>query len=160
MNTPQQIAKNLRDAYNGGNWAGVNLRDTLKDVTWQQAITKIGNLNTIAMLVFHINYYVDAALSVLKGHPLNASDKYSFDLEPVNSGEDWQKLVAYVFSQAEAMASEIEQLDEARLSDVFADANYGTYFRNMMGVVEHAHYHLGQIVLIKKLINEGEKRIS
>src|SRR5690242_3458378 len=107
MNTPKQIAKSLRDLYNGGNWTGVSLKDGLKDVSWKQAIAKVGNLNTIAMLVFHINYYVDAALSVLQGHPLKASDKYSFDLQPLTSEEDWQKLVGHVFSQAELMAEEI-----------------------------------------------------
>ena len=60
MNTPKQIAKCLRDVYGGQNWTAVNLKDTLKDVSWQQAIGKVDNLNTIAMLVFHINYYVDA----------------------------------------------------------------------------------------------------
>ena len=29
---------------------------------------------------------------------------------------------------------------------------YGTYYRNFHGLIEHAHYHLGQIVLIKKLV--------
>ena len=33
---------------------------------------------------------------------------------------------------------------------------YGNYFRNLTGIIEHLHYHLGQIVLIKKLIAEGK----
>ena len=156
MTTPQQVAKNLRDTYAGNNWTGVNLKNTLEGVSWQQAVAKVDDLNTIAMLVFHINYYVDAALSVLQGRPLNASDKYSFDLQPVTSEEDWQKLVGHVFSQAELMAEEIEKLDERKLAEIFGDEKYGTYFRNLMGVVEHAHYHLGQIVIIKKMLNEGK----
>lgn len=157
MNTPKLIAKNIRDFYNGGNWTGVNLKETLKDVTWEQAITKVDSLNTIAMLVFHINYYVNAVLGVLQNGPLKASDKYSFDMQPVTSDDDWQKLVADVFSQAEVLASHIEKLDENKLGEVFAEEQYGTYFRNLMGVVEHAHYHLGQIVIIKKLIAEEKK---
>ena len=157
MNTPKQIAKCLRDVYGGQNWTAVNLKDTLKDVSWQQAIAKVDNPNTIAMLVFHINYYVDAQLSVLQGRPLKASDKYSFDLQPITSDADWQKLIGHVFSQAEIFAQEIEKLDETKLFEVFADPKYGDYFRNLMGVVEHAHYHLGQIVIIKKMLNEGKK---
>jgi hypothetical protein len=157
MNTAQQIAKNLRDAYGGENWTGVNLKNTLKGVTWQQANAKVDNLNTIAMLVFHINYYVDAALSVLQGHPLKASDKYSFDLQPITSDAEWQKLIGHVFSQAELLAVETEKLNDSKMFEVFADPRYGNYFRNLMGVVEHAHYHLGQIVIIKKMLNEGDK---
>jgi hypothetical protein len=156
MSLTKQIAKNLRDLYNGQNWTGVNLKDTLNGVTWQQAIAKVANLNTIAMLVFHINYYVDAALSVLQGHPLKASDKYSFDLQPITSDSDWQRLIGHVFSQAELLAEEIEKLEDSKLQEVFSDAKYGSYFRNIMGVVEHAHYHLGQIVIIKKMLNEGK----
>lgn len=155
MNTSQLIAKNLRDLYYGKNWTGVNLTDTLKDISWQEAIARKDDLNTIAMLVFHINYYVDAVLNVLKGDPLKASDKYSFDLPPVTSEEEWQKLVAYVFTQGEGLAAEIEKLDDSRLPQVFADEKYGTYFRNLIGVIEHAHYHLGQIVIIKKMIKKN-----
>ncbi|HAI83731.1 MAG TPA: DUF1572 domain-containing protein, partial [Chitinophagaceae bacterium] len=28
----------------------------------------------------------------------------------------------------------------------------GTYYRNILGLIEHTHYHLGQIALIKKII--------
>ena len=157
MNTPEQIAKNLRDAYSGNNWTGVNLKKALEGVTWQQAISKVDSLNSIAMLLYHINYYVDAALAVLQGNPLTASDKYSFDMQPVTSEGDWQKLIGHVFSQAELFAQEIEKLDESKMFETFADPRYGNYFRNLMGVVEHAHYHMGQIVIIKKMLNEGKK---
>jgi len=32
------------------------------------------------------------------------------------------------------------------------NGKYGNYFRNIVGVIEHIHYHLGQIVLIKKIL--------
>jgi hypothetical protein len=34
----------------------------------------------------------------------------------------------------------------------FGDPKYGSYYRNLHGIVEHTHYHLGQIVLVKKII--------
>jgi hypothetical protein len=30
------------------------------------------------------------------------------------------------------------------------EEKYGSVLRNIMGVIEHTHYHLGQIVLLKK----------
>lgn len=156
MTTPQQLAKQLKDVYFGGNWTGVNLKDTLADIHWQQAVTKVSTLNTIASLVFHINYYVDAVIKVLHGEPLKANDQFSFDLKPVNSEDDWQKLVARVFAQAEKLAAGIESLDEQKLFEVFQDQKYGNYYRNISGIIEHAHYHLGQIVLIRKLLNESK----
>ncbi|HHH49569.1 MAG TPA: DUF1572 domain-containing protein, partial [Saprospiraceae bacterium] len=51
--TPQ-IAKHFSTFHFGGNWTDVNLRDTLEDVTWQQATTQVYSFNTIATLVFHL----------------------------------------------------------------------------------------------------------
>jgi hypothetical protein len=88
----------------------------------------------------------------LEGEPLNASDKYSFDLSPILSQEDWEILVNKTFTDAENFANLIEQLPESKLWDDFSDKKYGNYYRNLNGIIEHIHYHLGQIILIKKII--------
>jgi hypothetical protein len=33
-----------------------------------------------------------------------------------------------------------------------ADEQYGTWQRNLEAVIEHSYYHLGQIILIRKMI--------
>jgi len=152
MTIMKQLAKNFRDLYFGGNWTAVNVKDTLAGVSWEQATRKVDDLNTIAALVFHSGYYVTAVLKVFKGEPLKASDKFAFDLEPITSEEDWQKLVSRVFAEAEEFASQIEQLDERVLFETFQQEKYGNYFRNIVGIIEHTHYHLGQIVLLKKML--------
>ena len=75
MNLSSQIAKHLREVYFGGNWTSSNLKDNLTDVSWQQATTPIYSLNTIATLVYHLSYYVNAVSKVLQGQALNARDK-------------------------------------------------------------------------------------
>lgn len=47
-------------------------------------------------------------------------------------------------------------MPDQKLEEVFVEEKYGTYLRNIEGVIEHSYYHLGQISLIKKLIEEGE----
>jgi hypothetical protein len=155
MNSVKQIAKHFRDVYFGGNWTSTSLKYALEGITWEQATTKVGSLNSIAALVFHINYYVNPVLKVLEGHELNASDKFSFDLPAITSNADWQKLVTKVFAEAELFAAQIEKLNEDILFEDFADAKYGNYYRNLHGIIEHTHYHLGQISLIKKILNEN-----
>src|SRR4051794_40353565 len=93
MSLTKQIAKHFREIHFRGNWTSVNLKETLADVTWQQATTQVHSFNTIAALVYHIHYYVNAVLEVLQGKPLHASDKYSFDLPPILSQQDWEKLL-------------------------------------------------------------------
>lgn len=157
MNLTAQIAKFLRDVHFGGNWTWVNLKDTLADVTWQQATTKVHSFNTIAALVYHMNYYIDAASKVLQGGPLDAHDKYAFAHPPIQSQEDWEKMLEKTWTDAENFARLIEQFPESRLLETFVEEKYGTYYRNLHGIIEHFHYHLGQIVLIKKLLLNNEE---
>jgi hypothetical protein len=152
MNLTAQIAKHFREIYFGGNWTSSNLKDNLAGVTWQQATTTVYSFNTIATLVYHINYYVSAVLKVLQGEALDASDKYSFNLPAILSQNDWEKLLNKMWSDAENFAQLVEQLPEDKLWEDFTDKKYGNYYRNFHGIIEHSHYHLGQIVLIKKIL--------
>ena len=145
------LSKHLREVYFGGNWTSVNLRDSLSNVTCQQAITKFHSLNTILALVYHINYYIMAVTKVLQDEPLSASDKFSFDHPQIQSEEEWQNLLDNTWEGAEKFATLIEQLPDSKLWQNFEDGKYGNYYRNLHGLIEHTHYHLGQIVLIKKL---------
>ncbi len=156
MNLSQQTAKHFRDVFTGGNWTSVNLKETLSGVDWQLATTTVHSLNTIAALVYHIHYYVQAVLNVLNGNPLEASDKFSFDVPAIHNQEDWDQLVATTLANAEQFAVLVEQLPENRFQEVFVNEKYGNYHRNIYGIIEHTHYHLGQIVLIKKILQQGK----
>src|SRR5688572_29318630 len=154
MNLPQQIAKHFREVYFGDNWTDVNLKDSLADVTWEEATTQIYACNTIATLVFHMNWYVARVIQVLQGNTLEGHDKDSFAHPPVQSPENWAALQATAFADAENFASQIEQLPASKLEETFFHEKYGNYYRNIHGIIEHNHYHLGQIVLLKKILRQ------
>lgn len=156
MSLTKQIAKHFREVHFGGNWTWVNLKDSLADVTWEQATAKVYDFNTIAALVYHVNYFAVAALDVLQGKPLTAHDKYSFDVPAIQSQEEWENLVSKTLKDAESMATLIELLPESKLWENFVDVKYGNYYRNLHGIIEHTHYHLGQIVIIKKVLLQIE----
>lgn len=151
MNTAISLAQHLRHVFFGGNWTTVCLKEHLTNLSWQQATTPVLTLNTIAALTYHIHYYVAAQLRVLQGQPLQASDRFSFDHPPIQSQKDWENLLVKVWSDVETMAQPVEQLPDSMLEEAFADETYGRYYRNIQGMIEHTHYHLGQIVLTKKL---------
>src|SRR5687768_11559588 len=125
MNLPAQIARHFREVHFGGNWTSSDLKTNLADVTWQQATTQVYSFNTIAALTYHMNYFVAAVLKVLQGGPLDAHDKYSFDLPPVRSQEDWEKLLNKTWADAENFASLVKKLPEPKLWKNFSDKNMG-----------------------------------
>lgn len=155
MSITKQIAKHFRDVHFGGNWTCSNLKENLADVSWQQATTKINSFNTIVALTYHINYFVDAALKVLEGKELDSKDEFSFDHPPITCKEDWEKLRDKCFTDAEKFVALVAQLPESKLWEDFTDKKYGNYYRNLHGIIEHSHYHLGQIALIKKMVLQG-----
>ncbi|MBL7901038.1 MAG: DUF1572 domain-containing protein [Bacteroidia bacterium] len=154
MNASQQLAKHLREIHFGGNWTCSNLKDHLSSLNWSLSLQQVQNLNSIATLTVHSSYYVKVLKEVLEGKPLNSKDEYSFQLPLIQSQQDWENLLETIWKNAEETASLLEQMPEEKLYDHFTEEKYGNYFRNIIGIVEHLHYHLGQIVLIKKLIQK------
>jgi uncharacterized damage-inducible protein DinB len=158
MNPTSLIAKQLEDFHFGGNWTAVNMRETLGDLNWQEATQKIGSLHSISELVYHINYFIRVVNRVMQGHPLEGNDAVSFDCPPVNSQADWEALKEKSWEDARTFSALAAKLPEARLEELLGDKKYGTYQRNLNGIIEHSHYHLGQIVLIKKLIRSSSEK--
>lgn len=153
MKKTEFLATRLREVLLNGKWiANTNFKEQILGINWEQATKKVDSLNTIALLTFHLNYYLQGLLQVFNGGPLEIRDKYSFDLPEIKSESDWNKLVDTFLSNAELFASKVEQMDERILDQPFVDEKYGSYYRNIEGVIEHSYYHLGQVSLIRKMI--------
>lgn len=155
MHSTEQIAQHFQQVFFGGNWTTVNVKDTLSGTGWQVATHQLPSFNTIAALTYHIGYYVSAVTDVLKGGPLTAHDRYSFDVPAIPSQEAWDSLVNKTLGNAMVLAELIAQLPDDALPASFTDEKYGTYHRNLLGIIEHTHYHLGQIVVLKKMIEQA-----
>lgn len=154
MNSSKQLAKHLKEIHFGGNWTLSNLKDQLSDISWEEALKKPHSLNSIATLNFHINYFIKALIDVLEGRKLDSKDELSFDHPEINNQADWNNMLTEIWKDAELCIQLVEEFPNERLSEVFTDEKYGNYYRNILGIIEHSHYHLGQIALIKKLIKE------
>lgn len=154
----KQIAKHFREIHVGVNWTWSNLKDQLADVTWEEATTQIYDLNTIATLTYHINYYIGGVIPVFEGGALAIHDKFAFAAPPIESQEDWEKLYKKVLEDGEKLAGLIEALPESQLWENFTEEKYGNYYRNIHGIIEHSHYHLGQIVVIKKILRQRNEK--
>lgn len=153
MSSTSQLAKRFREVMLDGLWiANTNFKDQLKDISLEQATAKVGSLNTIAMLTFHIDYYIAGLINVFEGGDLEIRDQFSFDLPSIESQEKWEELLHKLWNDSEKFAVLLEQMPDYKMNEVFVDKKYGTYVRNIDGMIEHAYYHLGQITSIKKLI--------
>lgn len=113
MENPKQLASRFREVTLNGKWiANTNYINQLSDINWKQATIKIGSLNTIAALTFHTNYYITGILNVFEDGTLDIRDKYSFDMPPINSEEDWAMLLKDLESNAKKFATHVEGMSD------------------------------------------------
>lgn len=62
------LANRIREVLLSGKWiANTNFKEQLLSVSREQAIQKVGNLNTIALLTFHVNYYLAGLVKAFNG---------------------------------------------------------------------------------------------
>ena len=143
------IAQHLLDVHIGNNWTDVNLSGTLVDVTAQEALTvSPASPNTIAALVHHITYWNRHMIGRMSGVEAAIPTANGFDLPfPL----DWQQLKDDNISSAHELATAIREFDITRLEQPILPG-FSSAYKNLQGTVEHVHYHLGQIVIIKKLL--------
>lgn len=153
MNIAEKFADRLNEVLLTGKWVtGTNLKDELGGLNWKQATAQVDTLNTIALLTFHIHYYLAGVLQVLEGGDLTIRDKYSFDAPPVQNETDWMNLVDRFIRDSERFVELVNAMPDEKLNETFVKKEYGSFARNLDVMIEHAYYHFGQIVLLKKLI--------
>ncbi len=160
MTKSKDLANRLEEVLLNGNWiAKTNIHEQLNKTDWKQAIAKIGNHNSIAELTFHINYYVGGILNVLKGGDLEIRDQYSFEMEDIRSETDWQQLVQSFIENSNSIVKIIPNIPEHQWNEPFVKEEYGSYARNIEGLIEHSYYHFGQISLLLKLTKTDAKMV-
>lgn len=152
MKLTHRIARQFRQFYSEGSPTGSYLKQHVADLSYEQAVAELPGFNSILKLVYHIYYYLAAQLRFLRGEPLDAHDKYSFDHPPIRSQAEWEAFLEKVFADAEEFARRIEQMPEEMLWSTFVKEKYGDWYGNFHVNIEHSYYHLGQIVLLKKLL--------
>ena len=157
MEATAALTNRLKEVLTEGKWVtGTNFKAQIIDMDWKDAVKSIDGLNSVALLTFHIHYYIAGVSQVFEGGTLAISDKYSFDAPPITSEKDWLDLVHRFCLDAENFIQLVEEMPDEKLSEVFVDEKYGTYERNINLMIEHCYYHLGQVLIIKKLVARKE----
>jgi uncharacterized damage-inducible protein DinB len=155
MEHNRELAKRFIDVISNNSWVANNsFKNQLTDLPLEVVLFKYPSLHSIATLAQHVHYYIAGILNVLNGRNLEIKDAFSFDFNPINTEEDWQNILSVFWADAEEFALKVAALPEEKLSDIFVKEEYGTYHFNINTLIEHSYYHLGQIVLLKKLISQ------
>ncbi len=152
MNLLNHIAQHLIDVSYGHNWTEVNIQDTVNDIDFKEAVTRSTfSKNTIASLVHHLAYWNRVMVQRIHGIKVEIPESNGFDVPAINNEAGWQELIKDYMRSADELADAIKQVDKNKLELPILEG-YSSVYKNIQGSVEHIHYHLGQIVMIKKAV--------
>ena len=153
MSESKRISNLYQSIYNGNPWLEVTLADTLKDVTAEQAYRKIKskfkyNLgNCQSSYTMEKKYFED----VCREKQLLTPDHNYFVpvLDPSEAG------LGTIASNSGKITGIMECFFEdfkMLISKKYIQNNNHTYYEHIHGIIQHDVYHLGQIVILKKLL--------
>tara|TARA_Y100000385_G_C13055896_1_gene621930 strand:+ start:594 stop:977 length:384 start_codon:yes stop_codon:yes gene_type:complete len=127
MTTSNQLSNRFKEVMLSGKLiAFTNFKDQLEQVTFKESIKKVNNLNSIAALTFHVDYYIKGVLKVLKGGSLDIKDKYSFNMLKLSSDKDWKDLKTRLIENSEAFTEAIGHVEESKWQTHFEDKKHGS----------------------------------
>ncbi|WP_138431057.1 DinB family protein [Fodinibius saliphilus] len=144
----------LLEQLNGGN-AHVDFNQAVQGITYKQAgISVEGVPHTIWELIEHIRIAQDDILEFCKNpeyEEMEWPDEYWPESSSPNSEVELQASVEKVREGIDEMKSLIRN-SEGELQKVFTHGEGQTLFREAMLIVDHNAYHIGQIVLVRRLL--------
>lgn len=152
MSESKRISNLYQSIYNGNPWLEVNLTNTLQNVTAAQAYKKINpNLNTIWEIVNHLIQWRRNILERMQGEVIKTPDHNYFVpvLDPSEAA--WEQSLQNLAKSQELWNAFFVDFDDADLEKIYVN-NGHTYYEHIHGIIQHDVYHLGQIVILKKML--------
>ncbi|WP_018627359.1 DinB family protein [Niabella aurantiaca] len=154
MKKTEIIAQHLMDVHQGNNWTDVAIAGTIADIDSREAFAPVPfSQNTIGTLLNHIAYWNRVVAERGRGIKPVIAAHNGFEIsEP--APELWEEIKTTLFRSAQELSDVIRGFDEAKLEAPVLPEHSSAY-KNFQGQVEHVHYHLGQIVIIKKYLRSA-----
>ena len=152
MKETARIAKIFSDGYNGNPWIDVTLMGTLKNISAEQAAHKISpKHNSIWEIVNHIISWRNEVFQRVQGKfTIVPADNY---FAPVadTSAVAWKKTLRRLEDEQQKWIVLLAKFNEKDFSKIYEN-NRLSYYEQIIGIIQHDAYHLGQIVLLAKSV--------
>lgn len=146
----EYISKLVNDQYNGDPWIGVSISETLKGVDAAMAAQNIHGLNSIWQIVQHMVCWRETLLRRLEGQDA-PSPADNFIVHVTDPSDHAWKLVLQRLQTSQDSINNFLLEGVTNLYEPPAGSDY-TRYELMEAILQHDAYHLGQIVIIKKML--------
>jgi uncharacterized damage-inducible protein DinB len=149
-NEINRILKLFADLQHGDCWIGNNFKEVLHGVGVDKALQDIsGNTNSIWQLVAHITYWRTSVVNRLTGS--NNPPPFQDFLLPADCNEvTWRQALHDFEAAYHLLRNAIQHFNPDNL-DKPSPKKEQTFYELMLGCLQHDAYHLGQMMLLKKV---------
>jgi uncharacterized damage-inducible protein DinB len=150
----ERISSLIKAIYNGHPWLDVNFTDNLSKLTCQLAGRKAHpRLNSIWEIVEHLVSWRMNVLKRVQGDVIKTPDNNYFAPVTEQSEEAWMATMARFQESQDAWIKFLAQSGDDILEKIYP-VDHKTYYEHIHGIIQHDAYHLGQIVLLTKMLQE------
>ncbi len=153
MRETEQIADQLRRAYEGEAWHGPSLKEILVGVTAQQAAARpVAGAHSIWEIVLHIGAWESIVLRRMGGEVVK-DVSVEVDWPPVRETSEaaWKSTLAALEAGNRRLRAAIAQMTDEQLR-ARVPGKEASFYGELHGIVQHDLYHAGQIALLKKAL--------
>jgi len=145
------ITDQLRRSFDGEAWHGPALMEILGGIDAKTAAARpIPNAHSIWELVLHLAAWERVVTRRLHGEKLTLSDEENFGHIRNTSENAWQEAVQTLRRSHDDLIKAVSSLQESKLIETAPGKDYDVLFM-LLGAVQHAAYHGGQIALLKRV---------
>ncbi len=153
MQEAQRIIRLFEAGYNGSPWIDVNLVDTLQNISAAQALKKITpSSNSIWEITNHIINWRKNVLQRVQGKEIKTPSHNYFVVVKNGTKDEWQKTLEELTLTQTDWITFLKKVKEVDFDRVYAP-NQMNYYEHIQGILQHDAYHLGQIVMLTKLLS-------
>jgi uncharacterized damage-inducible protein DinB len=157
MNTEiLRLAEEMKEAYEGNPWFGRNAKQLLAEVDEAMAFEKLASQHSIVELVWHMVTWKAFAINRLRkdtSKPLQAFEAEDWRNLDHNDKSLWPQGLQLLRQTHNELVEVVQQQKDEILVEKVAERDY-TYRKLLNGVLQHDIYHLGQIALLKKVLEK------
>jgi uncharacterized damage-inducible protein DinB len=152
MKESERITRLFRDLYDGNPWIDVTLMGTLRKISAKHAAKKIfPDRNSIWEIVNHLISWRENVLLRVQGNEIAAPNTNYFTPVTDTSDAAWTKVLERLENSQHQWLAFLEGLDVVSLDHIYP-SNKMTYYEHILGILQHDAYHLGQVVILSKLV--------
>lgn len=150
MSEVDMVVNELKRSFEGEAWHGPALMEILDGIDAETAAARpLPKAHSIWELVVHIAGWEEVVTRRIHGETCALGDDENFgQVERVNDST-WQQAVKNLRDQHARLLETVAKLPESRLNDRVPGKDYHLLFM-LLGAVQHAAYHGGQIALLKR----------